>query len=95
MATVNWVGASSGSWTNAARWSTGTVPAATDDAVIGVAGVYTVSLTGSSQTVNSITLSDISATLAIAAPTKTETITANFANSGKLTIDATGTATIK
>jgi len=90
MAAVSWKSAVSADWTVAADWSTGTVPAAGDDVTIGVAGSYTVTLT-TAITVNSITLSDTSATVAITAPGVTDAVTSSLSNSGTLDVDATGT----
>src|ERR1051325_2565426 len=91
MTTVNnWAAAVSGNWTTAANWSTGLVPGSSDDVFLGILGTYTVSLTNSAQTVNSLTISNKAATLAIAAPGQTESIIADLSNSGKLNIDATG-----
>ncbi len=89
MAAVSWKSAVSANWTVAADWSTGAVPAAADDATIGVAGAYTVAMT-TAVTVHSITLSDLGATLAIAAPGVTETVTAGFTNRGTVDVDAAG-----
>jgi hypothetical protein len=89
MAAVSWKSAVSGNWTVAADWSTGKVPVAGDDATIGVAGSYTVSLT-TAITVAAITVSDLGALLAIADPGKTEAVTANLGNSGTVDVDATG-----
>src|SRR5271167_1141050 len=92
MATVSWKSGVSGNWnTDPSDWSTGTVPGAGDDATISVAGGYTVSLT-SAVTINSITLGDTSATLAIADPSGTETVTGDLVNSGTLNVDAGSTA---
>ncbi len=85
MAAVSWKSAVSGNWTTAADWSTGKVPGAADDATIGVAGFYTVSLT-SSVTVSSLTISDPGATLAVAA--KDSLTAGSLINTG--TIDLTG-----
>src|SRR5690606_17700921 len=47
-ATVNavnaWINAAGGSWSQAANWSLGRVPTATDSVVIALAGSYTVTL---------------------------------------------------
>jgi hypothetical protein len=44
--TDSWKTAASGSWSNAAAWSTGQVPATTDGVCITVPGTYTVTLVG-------------------------------------------------
>src|SRR5579863_2982953 len=61
MASISWVSGNSGAWTVASNWSSATVPGAGDDAFIGASGTYVVTVP--SETVNSITLSDPSATL--------------------------------
>ncbi len=90
MAAVSWKRAVSANWTVAADWSSGAVPTAASDVTIGVAGSYTVSLT-TAAAVNSITVSDFGATLAIAAPGTTEAVTKTLSNSGTVEIDGTGT----
>ncbi len=90
MAAVSWKSAVSANWNTPADWSTGAVPAAADTVTIGVAGAYTVALT-TAITVNSIAVSDLHATLAIAAPGITETVTAGFGNAGGVDVDAAGT----
>lgn len=44
--TVSWTTAASGSWSDGASWSTGTVPGELDDVCIGGAGIYTVTING-------------------------------------------------
>jgi collagen type I/II/III/V/XI/XXIV/XXVII alpha len=61
MATISWSAGVSGAWTDASKWSPTAVPGASDDALIGAPGTYVVTIP--SETVNSITLSDPSATL--------------------------------
>ncbi|MGC2524294.1 MAG: hypothetical protein WA417_16930, partial [Stellaceae bacterium] len=90
MAAVSWKSAVSANWNTPADWSTGAVPAAADTVTIGVAGAYTVALT-TAITVDSIAVSDLHATLAIAAPGITETVTAGFGNAGGVDVDAAGT----
>ncbi len=89
MAAVSWKSGVSGNWTVAADWSTGAVPGAADDATIAVAGSYTVAVS-TAITVDSITLSDPSATLAIVDPGKTEAVAKNFTTAGAVKIDTTG-----
>ena len=89
MAAVSWKSAVSANWTIAADWSTGAIPGAADDVTIGVGGSYTVLLT-TPVTVHSITVSDVNATLAIDDPSKTETVSGNFANSGAVDVDTNG-----
>ena len=90
MTAVSWKSAVSGDWTTVADWSTGKQPVSTDDVTIGVAGSYTVSVT-SAIAADLITLTDSSATLAITAPTFTDTVTTGFSNSGTVDVDTTGT----
>ncbi len=54
MAAVSWKSAVSANWTVTTDWSSGAVPATTDDVTIGIAGAYTVTLTTPAVTVNSI-----------------------------------------
>ena len=68
MAAVSWKNPVSANWNTPGDWSTGSVPASTDDVTIGGTGGYTVTLTTPPVTVNSLTVSDASATLAIADP---------------------------
>lgn len=75
MATKSWSNPVNGSFTNAANWSSGSIPGPGDDAVIGVAGAYIVSLTAPI-TVQSITVSGPSATLSVADRGGTESVTA-------------------
>jgi len=94
MAAVAWKSAISGSWTNAADWSTDTVPTSSDDVSIALAGLYTVSLTGPSTppaSALSLTISDPNATLAIDASgaggaTLSVVGAAGLSNAGTLTI---------
>src|SRR5271169_3353074 len=91
MATVSWKSGVSGNWnTDPSDWSTGSAPAAGDDAIIAASGGYTVSITGQINPVASITLSDTSATLAIADPGGTETVTGGLTNSGAVDVDSGG-----
>ncbi len=55
-------GNGNGQWTLAAGWSEG-VPTSTENAVIDLAGTYTVTLSGGTETANSLTISDPNATL--------------------------------
>jgi hypothetical protein len=91
MAAVSWKSAVSANWTTIADWSSGAVPVSTADVTIGVAGAYTVTLTTPAITVNSITVSDVNATLAVADPGGTDKVTAGFSNSGTVDVDVTGT----
>jgi hypothetical protein len=89
MSNKNWKNPVSDNWNTPADWDTGTVPVAGDDVIIGVAGGYTVTLT-TPITVNSITISDPSATLSIVDPGGTEQLTGALTNSGTLYVDAFG-----
>ena len=88
MATIKWI-TGNGSWTTASKWNTGTVPGSSDDAVIDASGSYTVTL-GVPITVNSIAISDSSATLAVNDSGQTETILGSLTNSSSLNIDTGG-----
>src|SRR5260370_26745101 len=85
MAAANWIDGT-GNWTTAADWSTGSVPGAGDGVVIPFG---TVQLT-TPITVASITLSTSVATLQVADPGGTESVTGNLANSGTLDVDGPG-----
>jgi hypothetical protein len=65
MAAISWKSAVSGSWTTAADWSTGMIPAGGDDVTIQSGGSYTVSIAALPVSINSLTVSDTSAILAI------------------------------
>ena len=88
MATIKWI-AGNGSWTTASDWSPATVPGSSDDAVIDASGSYTVTL-GVPITVNSIAISDSSATLSVNDSGQTETVQGSLTNSGSLNIDTGG-----
>src|SRR5258707_412628 len=53
--TVNWINAAGGTLNTPANWSTGNVPGPNDDAVISTAAAATISLTGGTITVHSLT----------------------------------------
>ena len=89
MATVNWKNAASGNWNNAANWDTGSTPGASDNAVISVAGSYTVAL-NTPISVGSITIGDSAAALQIQDAGGTEAVNGSVANSGYLGLDAGG-----
>src|SRR5262249_24107939 len=61
MASISWASGISGVWTNASNWSPAVVPGSGDDALIAASGTYVVTIP--SETVNSITLNNPSATL--------------------------------
>jgi hypothetical protein len=56
MAEIHWANPISGSFTNAADWSSGVVPGASDDAILDAAGVtpYTVTASTNGTVVNSV-----------------------------------------
>ena len=64
MATIHWASGASGDFSAASDWTGGEVPGTSDNAVIDLAGTYTVTLS-SAEAVNSLTLDDGGATLAI------------------------------
>jgi collagen type I/II/III/V/XI/XXIV/XXVII alpha len=66
MTTRTFTTTAGGSWETASNWTGVTVPGENDDAVIGVPGTYTVTLSGAEEP-NSVTISDPNATLSIAA----------------------------
>jgi T5SS/PEP-CTERM-associated repeat protein len=61
MASISWKSGNSGVWTDASNWTPAVVPETADDALIAASGTYVVTIP--SETVNSITLNDPSATL--------------------------------
>ncbi len=88
MSTKTWNG-SNADWTTPADWSGGTLPASTDDAVIN-SGTATIGATDAGITVKSVTLSGASASLVVADPGQTQTVTGNVSNAGTLDVDLTG-----
>src|SRR6266567_2878562 len=90
MATKNWKGPGgtatpkSGNWSKTGNWSPSGVPGAGDDVVLGGSSTYTLTLNVSA-TVNSLTISDSGATLAIGTSTLTVAGTIND-QSGQITI---------
>ena len=66
--TVSWVSGVSGDWNTPAAWSSGSIPnSGTIDALIDAAGTYTVTISGAElETLNSVTLDNATATLAVA-----------------------------
>ncbi len=92
MAIVSWRAGVSGSWTTAADWSAGAVPGAADDAVIGVGGSYTVSVTSTSVAAHSLQISNNQAVLAITGGAAAATLTTSAAgsNAGSIVGKAAG-----
>src|ERR1700693_5017246 len=89
MATKNWKGSgsastpSSGTWSRSKNWSPSGVPAAGDDVIIGGSGSYTVTLNViATPNLNSLTISDNGATLAIGTSTLNVTGTSTSAING-------------
>ncbi|HEY2617157.1 MAG TPA: hypothetical protein VGI78_07455 [Acetobacteraceae bacterium] len=61
MTTISWTAGASGAWSDASNWSPASVPGSGDDALIGVAGAYQVTVAGATAT--GLTLDDPHATL--------------------------------
>ena len=59
MATISWINAIGGSWNNAANWSGGALPGPSDDVVIDVAGVNTITHSSGIDTIRSLTSQEI------------------------------------
>ena len=100
MATITWQGnggtillPKTGGWFNIANWDLGRIPALDDDVVLGGTGTYTSNI-GVNISVDSVSISDPAATLAIRAGV-TLTITGTDAtaldSSGTITLGTTGT----
>jgi hypothetical protein len=87
MATKSWSNPVNGSCTVGSNWSSDSVRGASDEALIDVSGNHTVSL-NVPITVQSIGISDTSATLCIRDPGGTESVTAGLINAGVLDLDA-------
>src|SRR3954449_10211311 len=86
MGQVSWEGGS-GDWFDPAHWDIGVAPATADNANIAASGTYTVTLRAPA-TAASLTITTVSATLDIADPGGTETITGGLSNAGIVEIDA-------
>src|ERR1700674_2471677 len=92
MATTSWKNSVSGDWSSSGDWTAG-VPTSGTDAIIGVTGGYTVTVTAESDQANSLTISAASATLSINASGGTAgnlAIAGTLSNSATLEIDAQG-----
>jgi phage baseplate assembly protein gpV len=72
-ATVSWVNAAGGSWSQGSNWSTGTPPGQTDDVLITLVDTYTVTLDVDA-TVASLTLGTTSRTQTLSLPTNILTL---------------------
>ena len=59
MATISWINAIGGSWNNAANWSGGALPGPSDDVVIDIAGVNTITHSSGIDTIHSLTSQEI------------------------------------
>jgi hypothetical protein len=70
LAAVSWdAGAGDGLWNSAANWSNDAVPTAADDVTIDLAGTYTVTLSGTAASINSLSLGGASGTQTLAVST--------------------------
>lgn len=89
-ATVSWVSAVSGNWSDGTKWSTGSPPAAGDDVAVIVAGTYTVTLDTDAQ-INSLSFGGASGTqtLTMGAP-RVLNITQNANFYGNSEVNFTG-----
>jgi uncharacterized protein DUF11 len=93
---VSWAGGD-GNWTDAAKWSTGVVPTASDDVCITAPSTYTVTLAGS-RSVRSLNLGGAAGTqtLAVQGGASPALLTAAIASSvgahGRLRLESTGVA---
>jgi hypothetical protein len=99
MTQIHWLNAISGSFTNAADWSGGVAPGASDDAILDAAGVtpYTVTVSAN-ETVNSLQTA-ANATLAVTQSTlRTNVIatdgTGGGANAGVISVSNSATLTL-
>lgn len=90
---ITWINPAGGNWNDPVNWSTNDVPdAAGDDAVIGVAGTYTVTL-DVSPTINSLLVDNTSSTLDLNGNALTLLGADGLDNFGELLLVA-GTATV-
>src|SRR5690625_5171348 len=74
--TIEWTGASSGNWSDAGRWSTGSVPSDSDVVCIQTSGTYTVTVTGN-RTITSLRLGGNSGAQTLSVGSGTVTLTEN------------------
>ena len=77
MATSTWKSGTPGNWTTNGRWDPSGQPGANSDVTISVAGTYIATLSSASAALNSLTINNATATLAIT-------------NKGKLNVTGTG-----
>jgi hypothetical protein len=76
-----WTNAAGGDWDTPGNWSTATVPAAADDAVINLAGITVTHSASNSDTVNSLTMgNNLGDTLALSAGTLSLASTSSLNN---------------
>src|SRR5688572_26379544 len=70
LAAVSWINPAGGAWNTAANWSSNpALPGAADDVTINFAGSYTVTLSGTAASVNSLALGAASGTQTLAMST--------------------------
>ncbi len=91
--TFTWSNATNGDWTTPANWGQSSFPnSSTVTAIIGVAGGYTVGLSGTDPaiTVGALSITDSAATLSIST-NQTDTVSGALNNAGQvvLTLSAT------
>ena len=87
MTAINWLTAAGDLFSNAARWSGGVVPGASDDAILGALSGAAYTVTSQNQTINSLTTS-ANATLLMAANTNLalNNGTGGGANAGQISV---------
>ncbi len=87
MAKITWTNLSGGAWNTVGNWSSGTVPATTDDVVISQAGAYTITINTPSFA-NSLLLNDAGANLTV---NQTLNVPGTISlNAGTLTMNGSG-----
>ena len=89
MPEISWNSATSGDWSVASNWNPGTVPGAQDNVTIGLSGYYAVTL-AVPMVVNTLTISNPSATLQIPNPAGSVSVSGNVGLAGALYLDAYG-----
>jgi hypothetical protein len=88
-ATVSWVNAAGGAWSQGSNWNTGTPPGQTDDVVITLTGTYTVTLDVDAK-VASLTLGATSRTQTLSLPSNVLTLTAGSTVGGHGVLELAG-----